>query len=98
MDSWHTWLLLRPLIVFTMACPAFVFAALLGLRKKPSETEKSAPTRANQSPRFMLSASGVWRIQEDGLSPPLSSSDPRRQLKGAQRKCRADTFIGVSRA
>ena len=76
MDSWHTWLLLRPLIVFTMACPAFVFAALLGLRKKPSETEKSAPTRANQSPRFMLSASGVWRIQADGLSQPLPSNDP----------------------
>jgi hypothetical protein len=76
MDSWHTWLLLRPLIVFTMACPSFVFAALLGLRKKPPETEKWAPTRANQSPRFILSASGVWRIQAGGLSQPLPSNDP----------------------
>jgi len=76
MNSWQTWLLLRPLIVFAMACPSFVFAALLGLRKKPPETEKCTEAPADQSPRFTLSASGIWRIQADGLSQSVFSSAP----------------------
>lgn len=76
MDSWQTWLLLRPLVVFAMACPSFVLAVLLGLRKKPSENEEWAPTRTSQRPRFVLSASGVWRIGADGMSRPRSSNDP----------------------
>jgi hypothetical protein len=76
MNSWQTWLLLRPLIVFAMACPSFAFAALLGLRKKPPETEKCTEAPADQSPRFTLSASGIWRIQADGLSQSVFSSAP----------------------
>jgi len=75
MNSWQTWLLLRPLIVFAMACPSFVFAALLGLRKKPLETEKCTEAPTDQSPHFTLSACGIWRIQPDGSSPSLSSND-----------------------
>jgi len=75
MNSWQTWLLFRPLIVFVMACPSFVFAALFGLRKKPSESEHGIERRADQSPRFRLSASGTLRIQEDGLSQSLFSND-----------------------
>jgi hypothetical protein len=76
MNSWQAWLLLRPLIVFAMACPFFVFAALLGLRKKPPETEKCTEAPADQSPRFTLSDRGTWRIQADGLSQSVFSSDP----------------------
>ena len=75
MNSWQTWLLLRPLIVFAMACPSFAFAALLGLSKKPSESGRSTEARAAQSPRFTLSACGTWRIQADGLSQSLFSND-----------------------
>lgn len=85
MDSWQTWLLLRPLIVFAMACPLFVFAALLGLRQKPPEAEKWTQTSANQGPRFTLSASGVWRIQAGGSSRPLSSN----YAASATQKCAA---------
>ena len=74
MNSWQTWLLLRPLIVFAMACPSFVFAALLGLRKKPSESEQCLEAPAHQSPRFTLSARGTWRMQ-DGSSQSLFSND-----------------------
>ena len=73
MNSWQTWLLLRPLIVFAMACPSFVFAALLGLRKKTPESDTEGP--ADQSPRFTLSARDTWRIQADGLSQSLFSND-----------------------
>jgi hypothetical protein len=76
MNSWQAWLLLRPLIVFAMACPSFVFAALLGLRQKLPETEKCTEAPADQSPRFTLSARGIWRIQADGLSQSVSSNDP----------------------
>jgi hypothetical protein len=76
MNSWQTWLLFRPLIVFAMGCPAFVLAALLGLRKKPSESEQCTEGPADQSPRFKLSASGTWRIEADGLSQSVSSNDP----------------------
>ena len=76
MNSWQTWLLFRPLIVFAMACPSFVFAALLGLRKKPSESEQCTEAPADESPRFTLSASGIWRIQADGLSQSRFSSNP----------------------
>jgi hypothetical protein len=76
MNSWQTWLLFRPLIVFAMACPSFVFAALLGLRKKSPETEKCTEAPADQSLRFTLSDSGSWRIQADGLSRSVSSNDP----------------------
>ena len=75
MNSWQTWLLLRPLIVFAMACPSFAFAALLGLRKNPPETEKCTEGPADHSPRFALSACGTWRIQADGLSQSLFSND-----------------------
>jgi hypothetical protein len=75
-NSWQTWLLLRPLIVFAMACPSFVFAALLGLRKKLPETKKCTEGPAEQSPRFTLSALGIWRIQAEGLSQSVLSSDP----------------------
>jgi len=75
MNSWQTWLLFRPLIVFAMACPCFVFAALFGLRKKPSESEQCTEGPADQSPRFRLSASGTWRIQAEGLSQSLFSND-----------------------
>jgi hypothetical protein len=75
MDSWQTWLLFRPLIVFVMACPSFVFAALFGLRKKRPESERRAEGLSDQSPRFRLSASGTWRIQADGLSQSLFSND-----------------------
>jgi hypothetical protein len=85
MDRWQTWLLLRPLIVFAMACPSFVLAALFGLRKKPSETGICKDAPAGQSPRFTLSARGNWRIQGDGVSQTLSSSDavPAAQKRAA---------------
>jgi hypothetical protein len=76
MNSWQTWLHFRPLIVFTMACPSFVFGALLGLRQKPPDTEKCTEAPADQSLRFTLSDSGTWRIQEDSLSRSVSSNDP----------------------
>ena len=75
MNNWQTWLLFRPLIVFAMACPSFVFAALFGLRKKPSESEQCTEGPADQSPRFRPSASGTWRIQADGLSQSFFSND-----------------------
>jgi len=68
-------LLLRPLIVFVGACPFFVFAVLLGLREKRPDTEKRTEAPAGESPRFMLSGCGTWRIQADGLSQSLSSND-----------------------
>ncbi|HWZ73571.1 MAG TPA: hypothetical protein VN326_19120 [Casimicrobiaceae bacterium] len=76
MNSWQTWLLFRPLIVFAMACPTFVVAALLGLRKKPPESEQRAEAPADENPRFTLAARGIWRIQTDGLSQPFFSSNP----------------------
>jgi hypothetical protein len=75
MNNWQTWLLFRPLIVFAMACPSFVFAVLFGLRKKRSESEQCTEGPADQSPRFRLSASGTWRIQADGLSQSHFSND-----------------------
>jgi hypothetical protein len=75
MNSWQTWLLFRPLIVFAMARPSFVFAALFGLRKKPSESEQCTEGPADQSPRFRLSASGTWRLQADDLSQSFFSND-----------------------
>jgi hypothetical protein len=85
MNNWQTWLLFRPLIVFAMACPSFVFAVLFGLRKKPSESEQSTEGRADQSPRFRLSASGTWRIQAEGLSQSRFSNDavPATQKRAA---------------
>jgi hypothetical protein len=75
MNSWQTWLLFRPLIVFAMACPSFVFAALFGLRKKPAESEQCTEGPADQSPRFRQSASGTWRLQTDDLSQSFFSND-----------------------
>jgi hypothetical protein len=76
MNSWQTWLLFRPLIVFAMACPSFVLAALLGLREKPSESEQCTEAPADESPRFTLSARDIWHIQTEGLSRPFFSSNP----------------------
>jgi hypothetical protein len=76
MNSWPAWLILRPLIVFAMACPFFVFAALLGLRKKPPKTEKCTEAPADRTPRFTLSARGIWRLQAEGLSQSVFSSAP----------------------
>lgn len=75
MNGWQTWLLFRPLIVFAMACPFFVFAALLGLRKKPPESEQCVEAPAEQSPRFTLSARGTWGMQADGLSQSRLPND-----------------------
>lgn len=75
MNSWQTWLLFRPLIVFAMGCPSFVFVALFGLHKNPSESEQCTEGPTDQSPRFRLSASGTWRIREDDLSHSLFSND-----------------------
>jgi hypothetical protein len=75
MNSWQTWLLFRPLIVFVMAWPCFVFAALFELRKKPCDREQCTEGPADQSWRFRLSTSGTWRIQADGLSQSLFSND-----------------------
>ena len=75
MNSWQTWLLFRPLIVFAMACPSFVLAALLGLREKQSESEQCTEAPADESPRFTLSARATWRMQVDGLSQSLFSND-----------------------
>lgn len=85
MNSLQTWLLLRPLIVFVMAGPAFVFAALVGLRKKRPDTAQCVEARAGRSPRFALSASGVWCIQADRLSQLRSSNDaaPAAQKRAA---------------
>ena len=85
MNNWQTWLLFRPLIVFAMACPSVVFAALFGLRKKPSESEHGMEGPADQSLRFRLSASGTWRIQADGLSQSRFSTDavPATQKRAA---------------
>jgi len=76
MNSWQAWLLLRPLIVFAMACPSFVFAALFGLRKKTPAPDKCTEAPADRSARFTLSARGIWRLQADGLSQSVFSSDP----------------------
>jgi len=75
MNSWQAWLILRPLIVFAMACPFLVFAALLGLRNKPPEPDKCTEAPADRTPRFTLSARGIWRIQADGLSQSVFVSD-----------------------
>lgn len=46
MDALHTWSLLRLVIVVVMACPFLIIPALLGLRKKPRDTEKGTETKA----------------------------------------------------
>jgi hypothetical protein len=83
MNTLQTWLLLRPLIVFVVAGPAFVFAALLGLRKKRPDTAQCLEARGG--PRFALSASGVWCIHADRLSQLRSSNDaaPAAQKRAA---------------
>jgi hypothetical protein len=39
-DLWHHWLLLRPLLVFTLAGPLLVFALLLRGRGQPRSSER----------------------------------------------------------
>jgi len=46
-DAWHHWLLLRPLIIFVLACPLLILAVLLGRRRDRRDaerTEVSEPT------------------------------------------------------
>jgi len=71
-SSWQAWLLLRPLIVFAMAGPFFVFAALLVLRKQSLDGGKS--TEPAFVPRFTLCAGGTWRMQAS-VSQPVPSID-----------------------
>jgi hypothetical protein len=40
-DTWHHWLLLRPLIVFLLAGPLLVLAALVGLYTKRREEKRT---------------------------------------------------------
>ena len=83
MNTLQTWILLRPLIVFAMAGPAFVLAALSVLRKKRPETERCVEARADGSLRFALSAGGVWHIQPDCRSQSRTSNNA---APGAQKR------------
>ncbi len=74
MNSWNTFWLLRPLIVFAIACPALIVVALLSLREKRSEAEKSEETQAHCTPQGTLSALGTWSKDADRRSP-LGASD-----------------------
>jgi hypothetical protein len=49
----HEWLLLRPLIVYVLACPIVVIAALLLLRDKQQHDRKheDAAERSGLAPR-----------------------------------------------
>ena len=65
-DAWQTWLLWRPLIVFVMACPAFVIAALLGLRRQALASQERSEGQSNEDARFVLYRSFAWRIETGG--------------------------------
>ena len=82
MNTLQTWFLLRPLIVFVMAGPAFVFATLSVLRKQPPKTERCVEARADGSLRFVLAAGGVWHIQPDCRSQSRTSNNA---APGAQK-------------
>jgi hypothetical protein len=73
MSLWQEWLLLRPLIVFVLACPLFVFAALAGLRKKRRSVEGGTEARKGAPSRFVLVAAGHWRFRRDIEEQPLPS-------------------------
>jgi hypothetical protein len=75
-NTLQTWLLLRPLIVFVVAGPVLVFAALSVLRTKGQEAGHCAEARADASPRFALTAGGVWRMPAERLSQSRSSKRP----------------------
>ncbi len=75
MNTWDTFLHLRPLIVFAMACPALIVAALLSLLDKRSEAEKSEETGADSMPQGTLSALGTWSTDADSRAPSVASDE-----------------------
>lgn len=40
-DAWHHWLLLRPLIVFVLACPLLIVAVFFGRRRDRRDAERT---------------------------------------------------------
>lgn len=68
MNSWNTFWLLRPLIVFAIACPTFIVVALLGLRKNRPEAEGRSKAQTDQSAPFVRSSSDTWRFDQDTLT------------------------------
>jgi hypothetical protein len=49
-DTWHQWLLLRPLIVFVLACPLLILAVLVGWYKQRRDARRSRGAEAGRMP------------------------------------------------
>lgn len=85
MNSLHSFLFLRPLIVVVMVCLAVIISALLGLLKKRSEAKDSGKTRTDQSASLVLSVPGAWRTDRDGRtqSAPANETESAAQKRAA---------------
>ena len=85
MNSLHTFLFLRPLIVVVMVCLTVIISALLGLLKKRSEAGDSSKTHTDQSPSLVLSIPGAWRTDRDGRrqSAPANETESPTQKRAA---------------
>ncbi|HTP45999.1 MAG TPA: hypothetical protein VMQ50_03640 [Casimicrobiaceae bacterium] len=46
-DAWHHWLLLRPLIVFVLACPLLILAVLIGRRRDRRDAKRAREAEAD---------------------------------------------------
>ncbi len=82
MNSMHTFMFLRPLIVLVMVCLTVIILALLGLLKKRPGAEDSDKTRTDQSASFVLSIPGTWRTDRDGRT----QSAPANETESPTRK------------
>jgi len=50
-DAWHHWLLLRPLIIFVLACPLLIGAVLIGRRQDRRDAKRAGVPETNADRR-----------------------------------------------
>jgi hypothetical protein len=49
-ETWHQWLLLRPLIVFLLACPLLILAVFVGWYKQRRDAKRTREAETGRMP------------------------------------------------
>jgi hypothetical protein len=84
-DAWHHWLLLRPLIIFVLACPLLILAVLVGRRRDRRDAKRAREAGADAA--RAVDKDKVSRGYETASSAGQTlrgwngeASEPRRQV------------------
>lgn len=85
-DTWHHWLLLRPLIVFVVACPLLILAVFVGWHKERRDAKRAREAEAGRMPGvskdaprrgYEVAASARQTPHEWRVGPPSANRDRR---------------------